>query len=198
MKQKADGSVDKYKARLVARGFSQKPGFDYNETYAPVAKLVTLKILLAVANHEQMHIHQMDVKCAFLNGELKEDIYMQLPDGFGQANKVCKLRRALYGLKQASRAWNDKFNEFMTRIGFTRCDSDRCLYVREENGIICYVLLYVDNLLIFCRNMKMIQTVKGLLSKEFEMTDMSKADSFLGMQINHDVENGTTTVSQTQ
>lgn len=198
LKRKADGSTDKYKARLVARGYSQKAGFDYSETYAPVAKLVTLKILLVVANHQQMHIHQMDVKCAFLNGELKEDIYMRLPEGFDQGNKVCKLKKALYGLKQASRAWNEKFNDFMIRIGFKRCDSDRCLYVKVHNGTICYVLLYVDDLLIFCCDLKMINAVKRLLSNEFEMTDMGKADSFLGMQIEQNIENGTITVNQTQ
>lgn len=198
LKKRADGSTEKYKARLVARGFTQKQGFDYNETYSPVAKLVTLKILLAVANHEKMHIHQMDVKSAFLNGELKEDIYMQLPDGFGQNNKVCKLNKALYGLKQASRAWNEKFNAFMIRIGFQRCRSDQCLYVKEQNGIICYILLYVDDSLIFCRDLKMIDTVKKLLSNEFEMTDMGRASSFLGMQIEQNVEKGTIIVSQSQ
>lgn len=198
LKRKADGTVDKYKARLVARGFSQKLGFDYNETYAPVAKLVTLKILLAIASKEDMHIHQMDVKCAFLNGELNEDIYMQLPDGFNKGNKVCKLNKALYGLKQASRAWNEKFNEFMIRIGFTRCKSDQCLYVKEANGVICYVLLYVDDTLIICRDIKMISTVKRLLSKEFEMTDVGRASSFLGMQIEHDMKTGSITLSQSQ
>ena len=198
LKRKADGSIDKYKARLVARGFSQKPGFDYNETYSPVAKLVTLKILLAVANHKGMHIHQMDVKCAFLNGELEEEIFMHLPEGFGEKNKVCKLNKALYGLKQASRAWNGKFNESIVKIGFRRCNADRCLYVKEQNGIICYVLLYVDDLLIFCRDMKTIVAVKKLLSEEFEMTDLGKANSFLGMQIEQDIENGTIVINQTE
>lgn len=131
LKRKADGQVDKYKARLVARGFTQKFGFDYTETYAPVAKLVTLKILLAIANRMDMHIHQMDVKSAFLNGELAEEIYMELPEGFTQGNKVCKLNKAIYGLKQASRAWNMKFNNYMVKIGFKQCISDRCLYNQE-------------------------------------------------------------------
>lgn len=133
-----------------------------------------------------------------MNGDLKEEIYMQLPEGFGQENKVCKLKKALYGLKQASRAWNDKFNDFMLRIGFKRCDSDRCLYVKEQNGIICYVLLYVDDLLIFCHDLKMVETVKKLLSNEFEMTDMGKANSFLGMQIEQDIEKGTIELNQKQ
>lgn len=198
LKRKADGSIDKYKARLVARGFSQKAGFDYNETYAPVAKLVTLKVLLSIANHEDMHIHQMDVKSAFLNGELSETIYMQLPDGFGQQNKVCKLNKALYGLKQASRAWNEKFNEFMIRIGFQRSESDQCLYVKEHRGVKCFVLLYVDDTLIFCSDLKVIATVKKLFSNEFEMTDVGEAGSFLGMQIERDKQKGTIALSQSQ
>lgn len=198
LKRKADGQIDKYKARLVARGFSQKLGFDYGETYAPVAKLVTLKILLAVANRKDMHIHQMDVKSAFLNGELKEDIYMELPEGFKRGNKVCKLNKALYGLKQASREWNEKFNEFMTRIGFERCASDQCLYVKKQNEEMIYVLLYVDDILIFCKNIEVINTVKKMLSREFEMLDMGKASSFLGMHIDQDIEKGTIVLSQSK
>lgn len=198
LKRKADGRVDKYKARLVARGFTQKFGFDYSETYAPVAKLVTLKVLLAVANHRDMHIHQMDVKSAFLNGELTEDIYMELPEGFKQNNKVCKLNKALYGLKQASRAWNEKFNDFMIRNGFKQCNSDACLYVKVQNGITIYVLLYVDDILIFCSDLKRINTVKSLLSNEFEMTDMGKASTFLGMHIEQDIEKGTIVLSQSK
>lgn len=198
LKRKADGSIDKYKARLVARGFSQKAGFDYNETYAPVAKLVTLKILLSIANHDDMHIHQMDVKSAFLNGELSETIYMQLPDGFGQQSKVCKLNKALYGLKQASRAWNEKFNKFMIRIGFKRSESDQCLYIKEHDGVKCFVLLYVDDTLIFCSNLKVMAAIKKLFSSEFEMTDMGVAGSFLGMQIERDIQRGTIALSQSQ
>lgn len=112
--------IDKYKARLVARGFSQKASFDYEETYSPVAKHTTLRILFSVVNHFDMHMEHMDVKNAFLNGDLTEDIYMQQPKGFQEGNKVCKLNKAIYGLKQASRMWNIKFNELLIRIGFTR------------------------------------------------------------------------------
>lgn len=198
LKRKANGEIDKYKARVVARGFTQKFGFDYTETYAPVAKLVTLKILLAIANRYDMHIHQMDVKCAFLNGELTEEIYMELPEGFKDGNKVCKLNKALYGLKQASRAWNEKFNEFMIQIGFKRCESDRCLYVKVQNGVICYILLYVDDTLIFCTDIKVINTAKQMLAKKFEMTDVGEVNSFLGMHIEQDIKNGTITMNQSQ
>lgn len=198
LKHKANGEIDKYKARFVARGCSQKAGFDYAETYAPVAKLTTLRILLAVANRFDMYIHQMDVKSAFLNGDLDEDIFMVPPEGFEKGNKVCKLQKAIYGLKQASRMWNEKFNDFVIRIGFKRCASDYCLYAKIINGIRCYILLYVDDLLIVCDDEKMIQTIRNLMQKEFEMTDIGNIDTFLGMHIQHDREKGIIRMSQTQ
>lgn len=156
LKRTAHGEIDKYKARLVARGFTQKEGFDYEETYTPVVKLTTLRILLSVANHMSMHIHQMDVKSAFLNGELREEIYMHRPEGFKEDGRVLKLKRALYGLKQASRMWNESFNGFMIGAGFRRCDSDRCLYVKNDDGTWVYILLYVDDLLIMSGDMRKI------------------------------------------
>lgn len=198
LKRKANGDIDKYKARFVAKGFSQQHGFDFNETYAPVAKLPTLRILLAIAVRFDMHIHQMDVKGAFLNGELKEEIFMVQPDGFAKGKQVCKLKKAIYGLKQASRMWNEKFHQFMTRIGFKRCASDYCLYIKFENDIRCYILLYVDDLLIVCDDLRMINTIKGLLAKQFEMTDIGMADTFLGMHIEHDRDNGIVQLSQAQ
>lgn len=198
LKHKANGDIDKYKARFVARGCSQKAGFDYAETYAPVAKLTTLRILLAIANRFNMYIHQMDVKSAFLNGDLDEEIFMIPPEGFEKSNKVCKLQKAIYGLKQASRMWNEKFNDFVTRIGFKRCASDYCLYAKIVNGIRCYILLYVDDLLIVCDDEQMIQTIRGLMKKEFEMTDIGNIDTFLGMHIEHNREKGIIRMSQTQ
>lgn len=196
LKRNAHGEIDKYKARLVARGFTQKEGFDYEETYSPVVKLTTLRILLSVANHKGMFVHQMDVKSAFLNGELREEIYMHRPEGFKADGRVLRLNKALYGLKQASRMWNESFNQFIVRAGFKRCESDRCLYVKDENGIWIYVLLYVDDLLIMSANMQKISTVKKLLSDRFEMTDIGKVDTFLGMCVEQDMTNHTISMSQ--
>lgn len=199
LKHKANGEIDKYKARLVAKGYSQKAGFDYNETYAPVAKLTTLRILLSIAVHFDMEIHQMDVKCAFLNGQLNEDIFMIQPEGFiKDKTKVCKLQRSIYGLKQASRVWYERFNYFMMKINFKRCISDQCVYIKNENGIQCFVLLYVDDLLIMSSDQKKINVIKNLLNKEFEMTDIGKAETFLGMFIQQNIEDGTITLNQTQ
>lgn len=168
------------------------------ETYAPVAKLPTLRILLAIAVQCDMHIHQMDVKGAFLNGDLNEEIYMLQPVGFANGKQVCKLNKSIYGLKQASRMWNEKFNNFMLRIGFKRCASEYCLYVKIEKDIRCYILLYVDDLLIVCGDLNLIKVIKGLLAKEFAMTDIGKADTFLGMHIEHDRENGIIQLNQQQ
>lgn len=198
LKRKANGEIDKYKARLVARGFSQRAGFDYNETYAPVARLTTVRILLSIANHHNMEIHQMDVKCAFLNGELNEEIYMLQPEGYEKGNKVCKLIKAIYGLKQASRMWNQKFNEFMMRIGFKRCVSDQCLYIKNDANNRCYILLYVDDLLIINDNIQHMQTIKRMLSSTFQMTDIGEVNNFLGMHIERNKEKRTMSIYQAQ
>lgn len=199
IKYSSTGEIDKYKARLVARGFTQEKGFDYNETYSPTAKLTTFRVLLAIALHFDYHIHQMDVKCAFLNGHLNEEIYMNQPEGFHDGSSmVCKLNRSLYGLKQASRMWNERFHQFMLKIKFQRCLSDHCLYVRSTNGINCYALLYVDDLLIMCSDINVINTVKQLLCNEFEMTDIGVANTFLGIHIKRNDEKPTIEIGQAE
>lgn len=117
---------------------------------------------------------------------------------FKQGNMVCKLNKALYGLKQASRAWNERFNKFIVRIEFKQCDSDACLYIKRQNGVTVYILLYDDDILVFCSNMKAINIVKKLLLEEFENTDMGRASTFLGMHIHQDIEKGTIVLSQSK
>jgi hypothetical protein len=119
--------VERYKARLVERGFTQTYGVDYNETFAPVAKFTSIRSILALAALEDMDIHQMDVKIAFLNGELEEEIYMEQPQGFvhqGGEHLVCKLQKSLYGLKQSPRAWNQKLDAFLKSIEFMKSEVD--------------------------------------------------------------------------
>jgi len=190
VKRKADGSIDRYKARLVARGFQQQEGIDYEETFAPVAKFTTIRTVLALAAAEQLEVHQMDVKTAFLNGDLEEEVFLAPPDGVtgavsATAGKVWRLKKALYGLKQAPRMWNIKLHEFLTGIGFLRTESDHSLYVRgtDPSGPdYCILVAYVDDLLI-AGSKTTVEAVKQQLSSKFTMTDMGSVQWLLGIQV---------------
>jgi Reverse transcriptase (RNA-dependent DNA polymerase) len=148
-KRKADG---RFCARLVAKGFTQIQGLDYNETFSPVARFESLQLLLALATLEDWEIHQMDVKLAFLNSLLDEEIFMEQPQSFvtlDQPDRVCCLKKALYGLKQASRAWNLQFHGVLTELGFTRTHSNAGVYVyhrQDGGGISVFIILYVDDI----------------------------------------------------
>lgn len=197
IKRNDDGSEGQYKARLVARGFTQRQGFDYSETYSPTARLDTLRTVLAVANHERMCIHQMDVKSAFLNGSITEEIFMTQPEGFDEGNGlVCRLNRSLYGLKQASRAWNERFHVFVEKLGFRRSTSDKCLYIRESGGQRLFLIIYVDDVLLVGHKLKEILVVKKCFSNEFEMKDIGEVNCFLGMKIERNVQQRVLRVSQ--
>jgi len=140
----ADGSIEKFKATLVAKGYSQQEGIDFDGTFAPVAKLNTIKMLISLATKHKWQLHQLDVKSAFLNGELKEEIYLVQPPGFvkkGQEHLVCKLNKALYGLKQAPRSWYEKIDSFFIQHGFRRSLNDPNLYIKL-NIILKIYLLY--------------------------------------------------------
>jgi hypothetical protein len=188
IKRKADGTVDKYKARLVAKGYAQKAGIDYDETFAPVAKFTSIRMLLALAAHHDFEIHQMDVKTAFLNGDLDVDIYMEQPEGYstaarGEQRLVCKLQKALYGLKQAGRAWNEKILDALLQLQFTPLDSDSCVFVHRGDGYVMFIVLYVDDLLIISSSLPRLVHLKSKLSQLFEMTDMGEAHYILGLKI---------------
>jgi hypothetical protein len=186
VKQKADGSIDRYKARLVARGFTQAEGIDYHETFSPVVKMTSIRVLLAITAIRDLELHQMDVKTAFLNGSIEEEIYMTQPEGFIQPGKehlVCKLNRALYGLKQAPRAWYQRIDSFLISVGFTRVDADYGMYVQWSGSTVCLIGLYVDDLLLACNAMPYLQQIKQKLSDEFEMKDLGEAAYILGIRI---------------
>lgn len=184
IKRNEENSIEKYKARLVAKGCSQRPGFDFNETYAPVVKLTTVRIVLALAVRFDLHIHQMDVKTAFLNGTIREEIYMKLPSGFkSNEQKVCKLKKSLYGLKQAPRMWNEEFDQYIKKFQFHRCESDYCLYVKIQQTFRFYLVLFVDDLLLVSDSIEEIDKMKTILSKKFEMTDMKEVKYFLGFLV---------------
>jgi hypothetical protein len=167
VKRNEKGEIVRYKARLVAQGFTQKYGVDYDEVFAPVARSATLRLLLSIAGKENFSVKHLDVKTAFLNGNIDEEIYMRPPQGFEMPGKVYKLNKSLYGLKQAARAWNDKFNETLLEIGFQQNDTDKCLYVLSELESKCYLLVHVDDILLASKNEKLIQSIlAGGISSE--------------------------------
>ncbi|KAK2382392.1 hypothetical protein QL285_069931 [Trifolium repens] len=185
-KLKSDGTIDKYKARLVAKGFRQRENIDFFDTFSPVTRITSIRVLISVAAVYNLFIHQMDVKTAFLNGDLEEEIYMEQPEGFvipRQEQKVCKLDKSLYGLKQAPKQWHIKFDSLMTSNEFKVNESDKCIYYKYENGICTIVCLYVDDLLIFGSNISAINAVKSLLSNNFDMKDLGEASVILGIKI---------------
>lgn len=185
-KMKPDGSIEKYKARLVAKGYRQKEGLDYFDTYSPVSRITSIRMLIAIAAIYNLEIHQMDVKTAFLNGELDEEIYMEQPEGFkakGQEQKVCKLIRSLYGLKQAPKQWHEKFDSVMISNGFHINECDKCVYVKQTGQAVVMVCLYVDDMLILGSSIEIIKTTKKMLSNNFDMKDLGIADVILGMKL---------------
>eukprot|EP01018_Ginkgo_biloba_P040667 Gb_20537 [translate_table: standard] len=185
-KYKSDGSVDKYKARLVAKGFKQKEGIDYQETFAPVAKMITIRVVIALAAQFQWELHQMDVKSAFLNGDLTEEVYMEQPPGFqvkGKESLVCRLKKDLYGLKQAPRAWYQKIDDYFTKNGYKKSSSDLNLYIKVRSGRITSVTLYVDDLIITGNIASMIEGVKEDLKRSFEMSDLGLLHYYLGVEV---------------
>ena len=181
-----DGSIDKFKARLVAKGYRQKEGVDFFDTYSPVARLTSIRVLIAIASIHNLIVHQMDVRTAFLNGELEEEIYMDQPEGLivqGMEHKVCRLRKSLYGLKQAPKQWNEKFDQILTSNGYMINESDKCIYSRfnELSGVI--ICVYVDDMLIFGTDMEVVRRTKKFLSDHFDMKDLGVADVILGIKI---------------
>src|SRR5712672_41090 len=187
-KLKADG---RYHAHLVAKGFTQIPGIDYDETFSPVAHFESLRLLLALAALEDWEIHQMDIKSVFLNGVLDEEIYMEQPQGFimpGTETKVCCLKRAIYGLKQASRTWNIQFHGFLTGIGFTWTHANAGIYVdhQQQGDGPLIVILYVDDITILGSSIAAVDRLKAQIAKQYEVTDLGEIKSYLGIRILRD------------
>jgi hypothetical protein len=198
-KRGADGAVTKHKARLVAKGFLQRYGVDYDETYAPVARYPSIRALLALAAHHDWHLHQMDVKSAYLNGDLEEEIYMAQPDGYdsaGTSQLVCKLKKSLYGLKQAARTWHLKMDVALKAQGFTELAADPCVYRRLQDGHVIIIALYVDDLLLASDDLATLTELKASLARQFEMEDMGEASFILGIDIRRDRAARTLSIGQ--
>ena len=184
-----DGKVHTYKARLVAKGFKQTHGIDYDETFSPVAMLKSIRILIAIAAYHDYEIWKMDVKTAFLNGNLLEDVYMTQPEGFVQpknSGKVCKLQRSIYGLKQASRSWNLRFDESVKGFGFFKNEDEPCVYKKISGSAIVFLVLYVDDILLIGNDIPTLQSVKSWLGKCFSVKDLGEAAYILGIKIYRD------------
>jgi hypothetical protein len=186
VKENSDGSIERYKARIVAQGFSQKPHLDYTETFAPVAKFSSLRTLLAISAIEDLELHHMDVSSAFLNGDLNEDIYMTQPEGFvepGKEHLVCQLKKSLYGLKQSPRQWYQKLHETFLDLGFKRCPSDNSIWVWSKDKVKVIIPVYVDDITLACNDLGVLNKVKLELQTKFEMRDLGELSYILGLEV---------------
>lgn len=191
--------VDKYKARLVVRGFAQEKDKTYDDIYSPVARMATIRALLIFGNQFKHFFHQLDVKTAFLNAELNENIYIYPPEGVECDNgEVFKLKKSLYGLKQASRCWNDEINNFLLKIGFTRSENDYCLYTLNCKSGKIVLLIYVDDIILTGPELAQIIKIKNVLMKNFKMRDKGDLKYFLGLEICYDRDKGIFQLNQSK
>jgi hypothetical protein len=192
-----NGKPVRWKARVVAKGFQQRAGVDFDEVYAPVSKQSTLRALLAVVAEEDLELHQLDVKTAFLNGELEETIYMAQPPGYQQGSPgvACRLHKALYGLKQAPRAWYKRLKEELDSMGFKASDADPGLFIKRDGGQWTAVLVHVDDMLVAGKNLQ-VRAVKEQLGRVFNITDLGECSHYLGMEVARDRAAGTLLLSQ--
>lgn len=190
LKSEENNPNPRYKARIVVKGCHQKKGIDFEEIFSPVVKMTSIRAILGLAAKLDLEIEQLDVKTAFLHGDLEEEIYMEQPEGFvepGKEHLVCRLKKSLYGLKQAPRQWYKKFDLFMTQHNFTKTSADHCVFVKNyENGESIILLLYVDDMLIVGKDKAKIAALKKALSKSFAMKDLGAVKKILGMKIIRD------------
>ncbi|KAI3759425.1 hypothetical protein L6452_07232 [Arctium lappa] len=185
IKYKSDGEIERYKARLVEKGFTQLEGIDFHDTFAPVAKLVTIRTLLTIATKRSWIIHQLDVNNAFLHGDLDEEVYMKIPEDFANANetRVCRLRKSLYGLRQASRNWYQKFTAALSSLNFKQTHADASLFIYEKGEVFIAALIYVDDVVITRNSAAKIQETKDFLNKKFSIKDLGPLKYFLGIEV---------------
>ncbi|XP_022631718.1 uncharacterized protein LOC111240603 [Vigna radiata var. radiata] len=186
IKRHLDGSIDRYKACLVAKGFHQRPGWDYTETFSPVVKLVTIRIVLTLVVRQGWSIRQLDANNAFLQGTLKEEVFMLQPPGF--VNKsfpdhVCRLKKALYGLKQAPRAWYTELRVFLLYLGFVNSTTDASLFIHQKSGSTLYLLVYVDDIIVTGSSSTELSNLIFTLAAQFSLKDLGCLNYFLGVEV---------------
>ena len=187
----------RFKARLVAKGFTQVAGVDFTETFAPVANPTSLRVLIALAAHFDWELHQMDVETAFLNAELEEEIYLQLPPPLSTKSNptFCRLAKTIYGLKQSPMRWNQTAHEALLDLGFTQCQKDTCVYIRIADTI-TIIALYVDDFVIASSTLTSMAQIKGELSRKFTMSDLGELKHLLGQRITRDRRSRTILLDQ--
>ena len=176
----------------MAKGYGQKSSFDYDETFSPMAMIKSIKILLSIAAYYDYEIWQMDVKTAFLNGYLEENIYMMQPDGFiteVQEHMVCKLHKSIYGLKQASRLWNKRFDQVIKSFGFDQNEEEPCVYRKMQDDMVVFLILYMDDILLIGNDFEKLSKVKIQLATQFQMKDLGEAQYVMGIKIIRDRKN---------
>ena len=181
-----DGVITRNKARLVAQGYSQEEGIDFEETFAPVARLEAIRILLAFAVSHSVKLFQMDVKSAFLNGFIKEEVYVEQPPGFDDhkhPDHVFKLTKALYGLKKAPRAWYERLNSFLLQNNFKRGKVDTTLFIKNTDTDMIIIQIYVDDIIFGTTNSNLCKELEHLMQEKFEMSMVSELSYFLGLHI---------------
>jgi hypothetical protein len=200
VKQNADGTVERYKACLVAKGYSQCPGVDFDETFAPTAKWAALRAILAICALKDWEADSVDISNAFLNGDLVEEVYMEQPDGFeqGKLGHVLWLRKSLYGLKQVPRVWNEKLDSALQEMGFTRVHCDKSIYVWEKKGIKVIVPVFVDDLTIVSPSKEAKDAVIKELFSRFMLRYLGPISLPLGFHITRDRPKRTMTLDQHQ
>ncbi|KAE8184537.1 hypothetical protein CF335_g7991, partial [Tilletia laevis] len=199
LKLDSEGNVARYKARLVAQGFSQVAGVNYNETYSPVTRFVTIRTLLALAAHFDWHVHQLDVVTAYLYGLLSDVVYMRQPPGFekvGSEHLLCRLRRALYGLKQSGREWYFTLRSALIELGFEQSTVDPAIFIFGTGATALIVAVYVDDVLVLSKSIEDIKAFKVAFAKRFKMTDQGSIGQFLGMKIERSDDNQSFLISQ--
>jgi hypothetical protein len=198
VKEALDGSIDRYKARCTVLGNLQREGFDYSETFSPVVRYSTVRMLLSQAAKKKHVVHQMDVDTSFLYGEMPADtpVYIEIPHDYPlppqfknvPRSQLCgKLNKSLYGLKQSPRLWNENLNKTMTSRGFSRCKSDSCLYYRSNGGEVLYVAVFVDDLIISGSSLKAVNKFKSELKDTYSMKDLGEIKYCLGIEVKQEV-----------
>jgi hypothetical protein len=198
VKRNKDGSIERFKARLVAKGFRQKEFIDYDEVFAPVGKYATFRTLMALVAKDNLELHQLDIKTAFLQGYLEEDIYIAQPPGYeeGEPGMACHLIKALYGLKQAPRAWHTRLHTELDSYGFKASEADPGLYTYNGKSDNIFLMVYVDDILIAAKDMATVDEIKRRLQTSFEARDLGEAETYLGINITRDRGSRTLKIDQ--